>query len=236
MTKTHVKCRALQAAFPCTLPILTGFAFLGMAYGILMRVKGFPFWYPLLTSTVVFGGSLEFVLASLLVSPFSPLHTLATALAVQARHIFYGISMLDVYKDMGWKKYYLIFAMCDESFSLNYTARIPPDVDRGWFMFFVSLLNQSYWVAATTMGGLVGSLIRFETKGLDFVMTAMFTVIFVDQWRKEKRHAASLIGLGATLGCLVLFGKDSFLLPAMGCILALLYAFRGPIEKAGDAA
>jgi 4-azaleucine resistance transporter AzlC len=132
---------------------------------------------------------------------------------------------------MGWKKFYLIFGMCDETFSINYTAKIPDDVDKGWFMFFVTLLNHLYWVSGATIGGLVGSLIHFDTNGISFVMTAMFVVIFLEQWLKEKHHISAYIGLGASLACLVLFGADSFMIPTMVMIITLLAVFRKPLEK-----
>ena len=136
-----MKRNAFKAAFPYTIPIFAGFWFLGLAYGIYMNASGFSFVYPMLMSLLIFGGSLEFVAVEMLLSPFAPLQVLIMTLLIQARHLFYGISMLDKYKGMGWKKFYLIFGMCDETFSINYTAKIPPDVDRGWFMFFVTLLN-----------------------------------------------------------------------------------------------
>ncbi|MCR5370264.1 MAG: AzlC family ABC transporter permease [Clostridium sp.] len=228
-----MRMKALKAAFPHTIPILTGFGIMGMAYGIYMNVSGFSFIYPMLMSMSIFGGSLEFIAVSMLLAPFAPVAVFVMALLVQARHLFYGISMLDRYKGLGWKKIYMIFALCDETFSINYTARIPEDVDRGWFMFFVTLLDQIYWVAGATVGGLVGSLLTFNTEGIDFMMTAMFVVIFMTQWQKEKKHYTGLIGLGATALCLIVFGKDSFLLPAMGMIVALLTLFRKPIETAG---
>jgi 4-azaleucine resistance transporter AzlC len=226
-----LKKKALKAAFPHTIPIFAGFCFLGMAYGIYMNVSGFSFVYPMVTSLIVYGGSLEFVAVEMLLSPFAPVQTLIMTLLIQARHLFYGISMLDKFKDLGWKKYYLIFGMCDETFSINYTAKIPDGVDRGWFMFFVTLLNQIYWVASATIGGLVGSLIHFDTDGISFVMTAMFVVIFMEQWLKEKHHVSAYIGLGASLACLVLFGADSFMIPTMILIITLLAVFRKPLEK-----
>ena len=183
-------------------------------------------------SMLIYGGSLEFIAVSMLMSTFAPLTTLTVTLLVQARHLFYGISMLDRFKGMGWKKPYLIFGMCDESFSINYTADIPKDVDRGWFMFFVTLLNQIYWVSGATLGGLIGSLLKFNTEGLDFVMTAMFVTIFMNQWMKEKKKYTGLIGIGGSLLCLLLFGADAFMLPAMLVILLLLTVFRKPIEIA----
>ena len=130
--------------------------------------------------------------------------------------------MLDKYRGTGLKKFYLIFGMCDESFSVNCTTEAPEGVDRGWFMFFITLLNQLYWVCGATMGGIFGSLIHFNTEGLEFVMTAMFVVIFLEQWRKEESHFSSLLGLGVTGLCLIAFGPDSFMLPAMAAILTVL--------------
>lgn len=203
--------------------------FLALAYGINMSVSGFSFVYPMVMSAVIYGGSLEFVAVSMLLSPYAPLQTFLMTLMIQARHLFYGISMLEKYKNLGPKKYYLIYAMCDETFSINYTAKIPDGVDRGWFYFFVTLLNQLYWVSGATIGRLLGSLIHFDTTGLDFVMTAMFVVIFMEQWMKEQRHFSELIGFAAAVGCLLLFGADSFLIPTMVCILAALSFLRKPI-------
>lgn len=225
--------KALKAAFPYTIPILTGFWFLGLAYGIYMNVSGFSFLYPMLMSLTIFGGSLEFVAVTMLLAPFAPVQTFIMTLIIQARHLFYGIAMLDKFKDVGWKKFYLIFGMCDETFSINCSTEIPEGVDKGWFMFFVTLLNQFYWVSAATTGGIVGSLLKFDTTGLDFVMTAMFVVIFLEQWLKEKKHYTALIGLFATIVCRIAFGADNFMIPTMLCMLVLLAAFRKPIEKAG---
>lgn len=229
----QVRLKAFKAAFPYTLPIFAGFWFIGLAYGIFMNVSGFGFWYPMIMSAVIFGGSLEFVAVSMLLSPFAPVQTLLAALMIQARHLFYGVSMLEKFKGLGWKRPYLIFGMCDETFSINYTASVPDDVDRGWFMFFVTLLNHFYWVSGATLGGLLGSLLTFDTEGIEFVMTAMFVVIFLEQWLKEKKHWTGLIGFAASALCLVLFGADSFLVPSMVCILFCLSALRGPIERAG---
>ena len=222
--------KAFTCAFPYTIPIFAGFWFLGLTYGIYMNVSGFSFWYPMCMAMIIFGGSLEFIAVSMLLSPFAPLATFMTALMIQARHLFYGISMLDKFKGMGWKKPFLIFGMCDETFSITYTAEIPEDVDRGWFYFFVTILDWFYWVSGSTIGGLVGGLLTFNTEGLDFCMTAMFVVIFMEQWLKEKHHASEWIGFAASVACLVIFGADNFLIPTMICILVALTAFRKPIE------
>ena len=226
--------RSLKFAFPKTLPIFAGFWFLGLSYGIYMNVSGFSFVYPMLMSLTIFGGSLEFVAVTMLLSPFAPVQTFIMTLMIQARHLFYGISMLEKYKGTGWKKFYLIFGMCDESFSINYSTEVPEDIDKGWFMFFVTLFNHMYWFTGSTIGGILGSLITFNTEGISFVMTAMFVVIFLDQWLKEKQHYSSLIGVLVSVICLVIFGADSFLIPTMACIVCLLTFFRKPIEKRGD--
>ena len=221
---------ALKAAFPCTIPIFTGFWFLGLAYGIYMKVSGFSFVYPMLMSLLIFGGSLEFITVEMLLSPFAPLQVFIMALLIQARHLFYGISMLEKFKGTGWKKFFLIFGMCDETFSVNYTAEIPEDVDKGWFMLWVTFLNQFYWVSAATTGGLIGSLLKFDTTGISFVMTAMFVVIFLEQWLKEKNHVSSLMGIAVSVLCLIFFGEDSFMLPTMAAIVLLLTLSRKKLE------
>lgn len=233
--KGQVAKRALKYAFPHTIPILAGFLFLGITYGIYMNVSGFSFWYPMLMSLTVFAGSVEFVTVNLLLGAFNPVQALAVTLMLNARHLFYGISMLDKYRGTGIKKIYLIFGMCDESFSINYTAEIPEDVDRGWFMFFVTLFNHFYWFAGATLGGIFGSLIHFNTNGLDFVMTAMFVVIFMDQWMKEKQHASAVTGLLISLLCLIAFGADNFMIPAMLAILVLLTLLQRQLGKGGEA-
>lgn len=222
--------KALKAAFPCTIPIFTGFWFLGLAYGIYMKVSGFSFVYPMLMSLLIFGGSLEFITVEMLLSPFAPLQVFIMALLIQARHLFYGISMLEKFKGTGWKKFFLIFGMCDETFSVNYTAEIPEGVDKGWFMLWVTFLNQFYWVSAATTGGLIGSLLKFDTTGISFVMTAMFVVIFLEQWLKEKNHVSSLMGIAVSVLCLICFGADSFMLPTMAAIVLLLTLSRKKLE------
>ncbi len=213
---------AFKTAFPNTVPILAGFVFLGTAYGIYMNSLGFPAAYPIFMSIMIFAGSMEFVAASLLLSAFNPIAALMMTLIVNARHLFYGISMLEKYKNLRIKKFYVIFGMCDESFSINCTAKIPENVDKGWFYFFVTLLNHIYWVLGATIGGICGTFINFDAKGLDFVMTALLTVIFIEQWLKEKTHKSSMLGVGLSFVCLLLFGKNNFVIPSMMCIIAAL--------------
>lgn len=231
MTKHNSIKKAFKAAFPYTIPIFAGFWFLGMTYGIYMNVSGFSFLYPMLMSITIFAGSMEFITVDLLLGSFNPVQAFLMTLMINARHLFYGISMLDKFRGTGLKKLYLIFGMCDESFSINYTAKIPPDVDRGWFMFFVTLLNHFYWFSGSTLGGIFGSLIHFNTEGLDFVMTAMFTVIFLEQWLKDRQHISALLGLGISLLCLWIFGTDNFIIPSMAAMLMMLTLLRKPVEK-----
>ena len=161
-------------------------------------------------------------------------YSLSATVTISARHLFYGLSMLDKYKDTGLKKIYLIFGMCDESFSINYAANIPPDVDKGYFMLFVTLLNHIYWVTGATLGGIFGSFIKFSTEGIGFVMTAMFAVIFLEQFLKEKNHIPSYLGIAVSALCLVLFGADNFIIPAMAVILLTLTVLRKQIERRGE--
>lgn len=233
MGKRNKLKKAFCAAFPHTIPIFAGFTFLGIAYGIYMNISGFNPVYPALMSLTIFAGSVEFVTVNLLLGAFNPPNALIMTLMINARHLFYGISMLDKYKGTGLKKFYLIFGMCDESFSINYTANIPNDVDKGWFMFFVTMLNHSYWFFGATIGGIFGSLVKFNTNGLEFVMTALFVVIFLEQWKRETTHHSALIGIGISLLCLIIFGGENFIIPSMLTILGTLTLMKKPMEKVG---
>ncbi len=230
-----MKRAALKASFPCTIPIMAAFLFLGFTYGVIMRSAGFGFWWPTLISLLVYAGSLQFVAVELLVGAFNPLAALLLALMVNARQLFYSVSMLDKYRGIGPKSFYMIYTLCDESFSVNYSVEPPQGVDRGWFMFFNALLIQIYWVIGSAAGGLAGAAIPFNTEGLDFSMTALFVVIFLEQWLKEKDHTASLVGVGLSVVMLVIFGPDSFLIPAMLALLAVLTLLRRRIERGAEA-
>lgn len=222
MKQSQLMKPALKAAFPHTLPIFAGFCFLGMSYGVFMKTSGFPFWYPMVTSLFIFAGSMEFVTVNLLLGAFDPAQAISMALVLGARHLFYGIAMLDRYKGLGWKKLYLIFGLCDESFSINCAVQPPADVDRGWFYFFITLLNQSYWVLGASLGGIFGTFLHFNLEGLDFVMTALFIVIFLEHMLSGKDRTSAWIGLAMSLIALMIFKADGFLIPAMVLILAAL--------------
>ena len=222
---------AFFAAFPNTIPIFAGFLFLGIAYGIYMNQSGFKFYYPMFMSFIIFAGSVEFATVSWLLGSFDPVSIFFLTLMINARHLFYGLSMLEKYNIHGWKKLYLIYGMCDESFSINTTVDVPKDIDKGWFMFFVTMLNQIYWVAGATIGGIFGSFIPFDTKGIEFVMTALFVVIFLENWLKEKDHSASVIGLFISFICLMIFKGTNFIIPSMIIIITVLTLLRGRLEK-----
>lgn len=230
-TAAHPIWAALRAAAPQTLPVLAGYFVLSAGYGMYVQSLGLPVWYPMLMGTVVYGGSWEIVLASLLLGQFAPVSALLMGVMIQARHIFYGFAMLERYRGYGLRSIYMIFTMSDETFAVTYSAEPPAGVDRGWFMFFISLLDQCYWVFGAGFGAVLGAVLPFSTEGVDFVMTAMFVVTFINQWEKDHQHYSALIGIAVSLLCLVVFGSSSFLLPSMGIILVLLALFRKPIES-----
>ena len=229
--KSKMLKRAAYVAFPHSLPIFAGYGFLGLAYGILMSVNGFSPLFTMMMSLLVFGGSTQIVAVELLTATFAPLQAFIITFVLCARHIFYGISMLEKYRNIGIKKLYMIYGMVDETFSINYSAVPPSDVDKGWFMFFVTAFNHAYWIFGSTMGALFGTMINFSTEGIDFVMTSMFTVIFIEQWQKDKSHFSAIAGLGISALCLVVFGKDNFIIPSMIGILVALTLAKPSLEK-----
>jgi len=218
-------------AFKNSIPVMTGYLFLGLSYGIYARVSGLPFYYPLLSSIFIFGGSLEFVSVAVMLSVFSPISTFFMALALQARHFFYGISMLSKYgKEKGLKKFYLIYAMSDETFSVNYSTEIPEGVDPSEVWVRTSLLDRCYWIFASTTGGLLGGLITFNTNGIEFVMTSLFVVILLEQILKEKDHTAAIIGAVCSIVSMLIFGISNFIIPAMIAMGTLLMLLKPRLE------
>lgn len=223
---------ALAAAFPHTIPILAGFVFLGITCGIYAGSLGLPWWMPTLMSIVIFAGSAEFVVASQLAGAFDPLTTFAVVLIINARHLFYGLSMLERFRGLGRKRPYLIFGMCDETFSINYATEPPAGVDRGWFMFWVTLLNHLYWIVGCTLGSVFGAVVATSIEDVSFAMTALFVVIFLDQWEKDAQHLSACTGVLAAAAALAIFGADNFMIPAMVLILIAVTLLRGRIERA----
>lgn len=223
--------QALKAAFPHTIPVLTGYIFLGIAFGVLLQSKGYGMLWAFSMSTFIFAGSMQFVAVGLLAGGFHPLQAALLTLMVNARHIFYGLAMLERFKDLRAEKPYMIFALTDETFSLLCSVQPPQGVDRGHFDLCIASLNHLYWITGSVIGALLGEAITINTTGIEFVMTGLFVVIFLEQWQSRKGRLPALIGLGVSVLCLVIFGADSFMLPTMGLLALLLLALRSWTER-----
>jgi len=217
---------AFQAAFPATLPVMTGYLCLGMAFGVLMKTNGYGVGWSVLMSLMCFAGSMQFLTITLLTTAFDPLQAFLLSIMVNARHVFYGLSVLEQYKGLGKLRAFLIFSLTDETFSLVSTLEPPEGVERRQFYFWISALDYAYWVTGSAVGGLLGSLLTFNTTGLDFALTALFVVLFMEQWKKKGNRPAGLIGIGCTVVSLLVFGADNLVIPAMVLILAVLLGGR----------
>lgn len=221
--KSHSpKMAALRYAFPMTAPVMAGYLVLGAAYGILMSEKGFGIWWPLIISVFVYAGSLQYLGITFFVALVNPWYAFFMSLMLNARHLFYGISMLDKYRDAGKLKPYLIFALTDETFSVLCNDEPPKNIPKYMVYFFVSLLDHIYWSVGAFLGAIAGTMISFNTAGMDFALTALFVVIFVDQWKSGKGHWSALTGVLASAFCLKVFGQSGFIVPAMIVILGLI--------------
>jgi len=229
-----LKKKAFLAALPFTIPIFFGYLFSGIAFGILLTSHGHAWWWAPVMAVVILAGSMQFIALEILAAPFNPLMALVMTLMVNARHMFYGLSMFDKFRNAGVRKPYQIYALTDETYSVLCEVEPPEGVDRDWFNFFVAALNQSYWVGGCTLGALAGSAFRFNTKGIDFVLTALFLVIFLSQWESTRDHRPALIGVGCAVLALLLFGPDNFILPSMIGIFLLMVVLRKPVEASVD--
>jgi len=221
-----MKKQALKTAFLDTVPVMTGYLFLGFGFGIVMHQSGYGFLWTFAMSLFIYAGSMQYMAVSLLTSGAGLLTTAMTTFVVNARHLFYGISMVDAYKGAGKKKPYLIFALTDETYSLVSQNQIPEGISRHSYCFLVSLFDHIYWVTGSVLGSLAGSLLPINYEGIEFVLTALFVTIFVEQWLSTKNHAPAIIGVAATAACLAIFGKDVFLIPSMVIIALLLTLMR----------
>ena len=222
----------IKRAFRASLPVFAGYIVLGIGFGILLKTKGYGLLWAALSSVFVYAGSLQYVMVNLIAAGAPLITTALTAVMVNARHLFYGISMIDRYKGAGKKKPYLIFALTDETYSLVCSDESVRGVrDRHRYYFFLSMFNQIYWITGSVMGSVLGGLITFSTEGIDFALTALFVTIFVDQWLSTKDHRAALTGVIASVICLVSFGADNFLIPAMLCITAALTVMRSKLSR-----
>ncbi len=211
----HMKSRICKEAFVKTLPVMAGYVVLGIGFGILLRGAGFGVWYALAMSVFIYAGSMQYVGVGLLAGGASVLSAILTTVMVNARHLFYSISMIRPYKGAGRYKPYMIFALTDETYSLLCDGSVPEGEDPHRYRFFVSLFNQCYWVTGSVLGSLLGAVLPFSTAGIEFSMTALFIASFTEQWMNTRDHVPALTGLLSTLLCLVLFGSERFLIPAM---------------------
>lgn len=218
--------KLLRTAFLDTVPVMTGYVFLGFGFGILMQQNGFGVLWAGAMSLFIYAGSMQYVAIPLLTSGVSLLTAAMTAFVVNARHLFYGISMVDAYKGMGKKKPYLIFGLTDETYSLVSQLQLPEGISRGGYCFLVTLFDHLYWISGSVLGSLTGTLLPINYEGVDFALTALFVTIFVEQWLSTTNHGPAIVGVAATTLCLVLFGADVFLIPSMAVIAACLILMR----------
>lgn len=218
-------------AFRQSLPVMAGYLVLGMGFGVLLETKGYGVFWALAMSLFIYAGSMQYVAIDLLTGGASLISAALMTLMVNARHLFYGISMIERYRDTGAAKPYLIFSLTDETYSLVCSGNVPRGVDQTKYYLLVSFFNQCYWVAGSVTGSLVGSLLTFNTEGIEFAMTALFLVVFTEQWKSTKNHISAVTGVAASVVCLVIFGPDRFVIPAMAAITVLLTLMRGCFEK-----
>lgn len=223
--------QAIKAAFPATIPVLLGYLSIGVAFGLLFEKAGYNVLWAFFMSFLVYAGAMQFIAVSFFYGGIGLIQIAIMTLLVNVRHIFYGLSFLDRFNGMGIKKWYMAFALTDETYSLLCGMTPPQDVDEKKFYLSVAMLDQSYWVLGSVLGSLAGSLITIDTTGMDFAMTALFIVIFIDQWKSYSSHIPALIGLGATLAALILFGPNNLVIPAMCSIVLLLMLGRKQIGK-----
>ncbi len=231
MESIIMKGNILKTALIRTIPVMTGYLVLGFGFGILSEKNGYGILWALAMSAFIYAGSMQYVTISLLTSGASLVTAALTTLMVNARHLFYGISMIEKYRGTGKKKPYLIFALTDETYSLVCGETGFAGEEQKKYYFCVSLCNQLYWIAGSVAGAWFGSVVTFNTAGIDFAMTALFVTVFVEQWLSTKNHILALIGLGASIVCLVIFGSDKFLIPAMILISVLLLVFQKQLEE-----
>ncbi len=208
----------IKKAFIKTLPVMAGYMVLGFGFGIITMEAGYGFFLALLMSVLIYAGSMQYVMVGLLTGGASFISSAVTTLMVNARHLFYGVSMVEKYKGAGKKKPYLMFALTDETYSLVLGGECPENTDFHTFALIISAMNHAYWITGTILGALVGAFVNVNFAGVDFAMTALFITVFVEQWKSTKNHIPQLIGVFASVLCLVLFGKDNFLIPAMALI------------------
>ena len=226
--------KTIKKALIDTLPVMTGYLVLGFGFGIVLKAAGYGIPVAFAMSLFIYAGSMQYVAIGLLTGGASLLTVGLTTLMVNARHLFYGISMLDQYKGTGKRKPYLIFALTDETYSLVCSdhSDVPPERKKDYYLL-VSLFDQIYWIVGSLLGAIAGTLIQFNSEGIDFALTALFVTVFLEQWLSSKDHLPALVGVGVSALCLILFGADSFLIPAMLVIALILCLYTGK-KKGGE--
>ena len=222
MSKDIKLSAALKSAFPYTIPVLSGFMLLGITYGVLMNSKGYGVIWAVLMSAIAFCGSMQFVAITLLTAVFNPIQAFLLSLLVNARHLFYGISLLDKYKGLGKARFVLIYLLCDETFSIISSVNPPQNVNRQYFYLSISLMHYVYWITGTLIGGLLGSVVSMDTEGLDFVLTALFIVLFMEQMKGRENRLPGIIGIVCSIAMIFIFGASNMVIPSMVAIAALL--------------
>ena len=215
----------LKTAFVKSIPIFCSYVFVSMAYGMMMASAGFPWYDSLLVSLTVYTGAFQFVLITFLSSGASLITIALTALLMNSRQSFYSLTFLKEFKQMGRRKLYMIHTMTDETYAVNCTLDLPKK-EKEDTMFLVALFSRCYWMIGSVIGGILGQIIPFDLTGIDFCMTALFLIIFIDQWEKAKKHTPALTGLGIGIICLLIFGENRFMLPALLIVSALLLLFQ----------
>ncbi len=222
---------AFRRAFPYTIPVFTGYIFIGIAFGVMYAEKGYSFLWAILMSVLVYAGSGQYLAVNFFVPGISFLHIIFMTLMVNVRHIFYGISLLEKFNKIGRKRWYMIFALTDETYSLLCTTKIPRDVDAEKFLFAISVLDHSYWILGSAIGAIAGTILPINSQGIDFAMTALFLVIFVEQWFEKKNRIPEVIGVAVALVCLWIFGADNFILPTMIIVIAVLFIGKKRLDE-----
>lgn len=220
--------KTIKEAFKASIPVMMGYMVLGMAFGILLESKGYGVFYALLMSVFIYAGSMQFVGIDLLCSGASLITAALMTLLINARHLVYGLSMIKKYDEMGMKKPYMIYSLTDETYSLLVGEKVPETKEEKDYLFYVSLFDHCYWVSGSVIGSLIGTLITFNTAGLDFAMNALFVVIVLEQFLSSHKHIYTYIGFGVSIICLILFGKDMFIIPSIiGIIIGLMMMYKG---------
>lgn len=223
METTVNKRGSIGFAFRQSVPVMLGYIFLGIAFGLLLQDAGYHFWWAFLSSVVIYAGSMQFVLVSLLTGGASLFYAAVMTLFINGRHIFYGLSFVEKYKKMGLACPYMVFSLTDETYSLLCSTKVPEGMEENKVFFWISFLDHCYWVIGSVLGALAGSRIGFDSTGIDFSMTALFIVIVVEQWQEQKSHFAALLGAVCGVSWLLILGPDRFILPALcSCVIVLL--------------